>query len=97
MEFYKQLSLEERNELFVMRRSGTRVKDMAMIMGRHKSTFYREFARNTLDNRISYLPDCAASKAKKGKYVLIPPRKPCPLCKIFLMCWHRYQLWLESI
>lgn len=70
MREYSQLSLEERKELFVMLKNGNGLGEMAKALSRHKSTISKELKRNTLDERIGYLPDEANRLAieRKAKY-----------------------------
>ncbi len=67
MKEYKQLSLEERKELFLMKSKGIGVNEIAKALGRHHSTIRLELKRNTVDERIGYLPDEAHRKALERK------------------------------
>jgi IS30 family transposase len=44
---YQQLTLEERRAVFHLRAAKTPVQAIADQLGRHRSTIYRELARNT--------------------------------------------------
>lgn len=67
MREYRQMSLEERKELYVMRKDKAKITAIAKNLNRHKSTIYRDLKRNTVDQRIGYLPDTADLEAKKRK------------------------------
>ena len=78
MKEYKQLSLEERKELYVMLKNGYGVNAMAKSLGRSGSTITHELRRNTVDERIGYLPDEAHSLSieRKAKHGLKINRRP---------------------
>jgi len=67
MKVYKQLSLDERKELYVMLKNGNDVNTIAKALKRDKSTINRELERNTVDGLVGYLPDEAHSLAKVRK------------------------------
>lgn len=67
MKAYKQLSLEERKELYVMIKDGDGVNKIARALGRSGSTITNELKRNTIDKRIGYLPDEAHRLAIERK------------------------------
>lgn len=67
MKEYKQLSLEERKEVYVMKKEGKGVREIARKIGRSGSTITRELQRNMVDERIGYLPDEAHSLASERK------------------------------
>lgn len=78
MKSYKQLSLEERKELFLMNKQGFTKMEIAKILGRARSTIDRELKRNTIDKRLGYLPDEAQNLAieRKAKHGLKISRAP---------------------
>lgn len=78
MKEYKQMSLEERKELYVMIKNGAEVNAIAKALGRSSSTVKRELKRNTRDERIGYLPDEAHRLAidRKAKHGLKINRRP---------------------
>jgi IS30 family transposase len=55
---YKRLSLEEREKIYLFQRNGSNISEIAMNIGRHKSTISREFKRYE-DDILGYLPDKA--------------------------------------
>lgn len=67
MKEYKQLSLEERKELYVMIKNGEGVNAIAKALGRAGSTITNELKRNTVNERIGYLPDEAHRLALERK------------------------------
>lgn len=72
MREYKQMNLENRIDLYAMKKSGESVKEVAQKVGKHRSALYRELNRNTTDVKIGYLPDSAHSQAKTRKAKLKP-------------------------
>jgi len=78
MKVYEQLGLEERKELYVMRKNGFGVNAIAKALGRSGSTISKELKRNTADARIGYLPDEAHRLAleRKAKHDLKINRHP---------------------
>lgn len=78
MKEYKQLSLEERKEAYVMKKNGKSMSRIAQELGRAKSTITREIGRNTLDGRVGYLPDQAHNHTfeRKARHGLKIDRKP---------------------
>jgi transposase, IS30 family len=78
MKEYKQLSLEERKELFLMKKEGIGVNEIAKSLRRHHTAIRRELKRNTIDERIGYLPDAAHKLAleRKAKHGLKISRHP---------------------
>ena len=54
---YKQLTLEEREEIYKLEQQKIRKSDIADAVGHHKSTIYRELNRNK--SSAGYLPDTA--------------------------------------
>ena len=67
MKEYKQLSLEERKELYVMIKNGDGVNEIARALGRAESMITNELKRNIVDERIGYLPDDAHRLALECK------------------------------
>ena len=72
MKEYTQLNLDERKKLYVMKKEGTPVAEIAQELNRDKSSLYRELARNTADPMVGYLPDEANKLAKERKAKLTP-------------------------
>ena len=68
MESYTQLSLNEREMLFLYLKSGMSKKQIAEKLGRDRSTIYREIGRNKASEDLGYLPDRAHIKAKERKH-----------------------------
>jgi IS30 family transposase len=72
MKEYTHLNLEERKKLYVMKRDKKSMSEIAIELGRAKSSLYRELARNAADSEIGYLPDEANNMAKERKAKLVP-------------------------
>jgi len=64
---YKQLTQEERDQIFLLKRENKPNTDIAKILGRNKSTIGRELKRNEHKKFNQYLPDTAQKKANKRK------------------------------
>lgn len=60
---YRQLSLEEREQLAILRASGQSLRGIAKILNRHHSTLSREWNRNQTCNKAKYIPCQAHRKA----------------------------------
>lgn len=56
---YTHLNLEERKELFLGLKNGETVAEIAKKLKRHKSSLYKELARNTESQELGYLPETA--------------------------------------
>jgi IS30 family transposase len=65
MKKYTQLKEEERVEIFKLRQSGHKIKEILAKLNRAKSTRSRELTKNKYSNTIGYLPDKAHFMAKK--------------------------------
>ena len=48
---YTHIRSSERNELSILLRTGTKHKDIAKLLGKHRTTIYRECKRNSIDGR----------------------------------------------
>ncbi len=71
---YTQLSQEEREKLFIMRKKGMNYRNIAILMNRNHSTLVREYNRNLHSIELGYLPDSAHRlaldrKAKHGRKI----------------------------
>jgi len=71
---YTQLSQEEREKLFIMRKQGATYRNIAITMNRDHSALVREYNRNIKSVELSYLPDSAHQlalerKARHGKKI----------------------------
>ena len=64
---YTQLSQEEREILFIMRKQGMTYRSIAAAMNRDHSALVREYNRNTKSVELGYLPDTAHQLAKTRK------------------------------
>jgi len=64
---YTQLGQKERDRIFQLKRKGISHSDIAITLGRNKSTIGRELARNVHRKLRQYLPDTAQRKADKRK------------------------------
>jgi IS30 family transposase len=64
---YKQLALKERETIYKLKKKGLANSDIALQLGRDKSTIGRELLRNQHLKFKQYLPDTAERKAGKRK------------------------------
>lgn len=67
MKKYCQLRLEERKELYLLKKEDYTLSQISEKLSRSKSTLLRELKRNTADQRIGYLPDEAQGLASTRK------------------------------
>lgn len=65
MDKYNQITEDERYQIWANKKAGFSVPEIADELGRHKSSIYREIARNTGDK--GYRPKQANNKAKQRK------------------------------
>jgi IS30 family transposase len=72
MKEYTHLKLDERKKLYVRKKEGKPMAEIARELKRDKSSLYRELARNTADSVVGYLPDEASNLAEERKAILIP-------------------------
>lgn len=63
---YRQITLEERYILSVLRKQGLRIPEIARQMGRHRSTIWREVSRNCARRDGTYRP-CKAEEMTRGR------------------------------
>ncbi len=84
MDQYTQLTLEEREMIYTLKKSGWPTKVIANFMERHKSTIYRELNRN-LDTNLGYLPDRAHKMAQERKHRLERKISRNPLLKFYIL------------
>jgi Transposase and inactivated derivatives, IS30 family len=63
---YTQFTGTDREQLYILKKAGLAVKEIADRLGRHKSSVYREISRNT-NRKLGYLPDRAQNMARKRK------------------------------
>ena len=64
---YHQLGQKERDRIFLLKKKGMTNAEIAVKLGRDKSTIGRELRRNTHQKLHQYLPDTAHRKALKRK------------------------------
>ncbi|MBI5728868.1 MAG: IS30 family transposase [Candidatus Magasanikbacteria bacterium] len=64
---YHQLGQKERDRIFLLKKKGMTNTEIAVKLGRDKSTIGRELRRNTHQKLHQYLPDTAERKALKRK------------------------------
>ena len=64
---YHQLGQKERDRIFLLKKKGLTNTDIAVKLGRDKSTIGRELRRNTHQKLHQYLPDTAGRKANMRK------------------------------
>lgn len=64
---YRQLGQKERDQIFLLKKKGMTNTEIAVKLGRNKSTIGRELRRNTHQKLHQYLPDTAGRKASRRK------------------------------
>lgn len=64
---YHQLGQKERDRIFLLKKKGITNTEIAVKLGRNKSTIGRELRRNIHQKLHQYLPDTAGRKAAKRK------------------------------
>lgn len=64
---YHQLGQKERDRIFLLKKKGLTNTEIALMIGRDKSTIGRELRRNAHQKFNQYLPDTAMRKAEKRK------------------------------
>jgi IS30 family transposase len=103
MKKYIQLQEKEREAFYKYLQTGMRMKDIAELLGRHKSTLYRERNRNKKAD-IGYLPDTAHKLAEKRKAHHEKKMIKCPLLREIviekLKCFWSPEIisgWLKTI
>lgn len=64
---YQQLTSNERDLIAIHHANGFTMSDIARLLGRNKSTIFRELTRNSSELSSAYLPIQAHKKAKKRK------------------------------
>ena len=67
MNKYNQISQKERDQIFLLKKRGLTNTEIALKLGRDKSTIGRELERNIHRRLHQYLPDTAQRKADKRK------------------------------
>lgn len=63
---YTHFTGKDRENLYIWKKEGVAVNEMAKRLGKHKSSIYNELSRNS-DRKIGYLPDRAHDKALKRR------------------------------
>jgi IS30 family transposase len=69
MGLYKQIQKEEREKIYCLLKNNMSLSEIAIELGRNKSTISREIRRNR--SKIGYLPDSADNLAKQRKNRMI--------------------------
>jgi len=67
MKKYTQLTQEERETLYIMRKQGQTYRNIAIFLGRDHSALVREYHRNHKSMELGYLPDTAHQLAQERK------------------------------
>ncbi len=92
---YKHINEKEREEIYLLKKEGKNMREMAEILKRNKSTISRELSRNSTvigrnrngkNRKIEYLPDRAETKYKNRRG---ESRSPFPLKNPFI---YRYTI-----
>ncbi len=81
---YKQISLEERENIYQLSGTGISLSEVARILNRNKSTISREIRRNKSDT-LGYLPDRADNLAKRRKNRGLCKIEKCPELKTYIV------------
>jgi transposase, IS30 family len=63
---YTHFTEEDRENLYIWKQKGVAVKEIAMRLGKHKSSVYKELSRNS-NRKIGYLPDRAHEQTLKRR------------------------------
>lgn len=63
---YTHFTEKDRESLYIWKKEGIAVKEMAKRLGKNKSSVFRELSRNS-DRKVGYLPDRAHDKALKRR------------------------------
>jgi IS30 family transposase len=85
MRTYSQINKEEREKIYIMRKSGKTMREIGEAIGRSHTSISRELYRNgSLKVEIGYLPDTAdlLSKERKAKHGMKLQRNPFLLNKV---------------
>lgn len=65
-EKYTHITGKDRETLYILKKEGMSVKEIAKRLGKHKSSIFKEINRNS-DRKLGYLPDRADEKAVKRR------------------------------
>ncbi len=84
MKLYKQLSIEDREKIYCLKREGISLNQIAKRLKRSASTISRELRRNA-SKRAGYLPDTADCKARSRRYKLECKIERYPTIKAFVL------------
>jgi IS30 family transposase len=82
---FKQLSIEERERLYVAKISGKLIRKMASELGTSPSTISRKIMRNTQSTELGYLPDIANISAKARRNISAPKFERWPELKEYVI------------
>lgn len=63
---YTHFTGKDRENLYIWKKEGVAVSEMAKRLGKHKSSLFRELSRNS-DRRVGYVPDRAQDKTLKRR------------------------------
>ncbi len=89
---YRQLTLEERRTVFHMKAAKASAQAIAHRLGRHRSTIYRELARNTFQDANpyfnGYFPTVADDAAARKR------QRPGKLHRDPKLSWARTSIWI---
>ena len=78
---FTQLSLKEREKLYIWNIRGKSIRKIAQELCRAPSTISRELRRNQCNDSVGYLPDRAQITSRKRKYKLEPKLERWPKLK----------------
>jgi len=81
---YTQFTEKDREYLYIWKKEGLAMKEIAKRLGKHKSSIYKELSRNS-SRKVGYLPDRAHDKAFKRKASRIKKLNRNPKLKAYVI------------
>ena len=81
---YKQVSIEERENIYQLMKSGLSLTDIGKLLNRNKSTISREISRNK-SPKLGYVPDRANNLAKGRKHRNLSKIEKYPFLKKYII------------
>ena len=81
---YTHITGKDRETLYILKKEGMPVKEIARRLGKHKSSVYKEINRNS-DRKLGYLPDRANEKAFKRRAIRVKKLSRYPKLKSYVI------------
>jgi IS30 family transposase len=81
---YTHFTGKDRENLYIWKKEGVTVIEMAKRLGKHKSSIFKELSRNSC-KKVGYLPDRAHNKALKRRAKGIKKLKRNPKLKFYVI------------